>query len=144
VITATARQVKGHHHEVEVDGHVVVVDEPIESGGSDAGPSPTRLLAASLASCTAITIGMYAERKEWDIEGLEVAVDFGEAPKAADTAEFVVHLRYPEGMDEERIGKIRTVAAKCPVHRTLTGKVQIEMLDEFAAAEPESAGAREH
>lgn len=141
MITATARQVKGHHHEVELDGHVVVVDEPTASGGSDAGPSPTRLLAASLASCTAITIGMYAERKEWDIEGLEVAVDFEGAPKGADTAEFVLHLRYPEGMGEERISRIRTIAAKCPVHRTLTGKVRIAMLDEFATA-PESARER--
>lgn len=136
MITAKAHRVKGHHHEVEVDGHVVVVDEPTESGGTNEGPSPTRLLAASLASCTAITIGMYAERKEWDIEGLEVAVDFEGTPKAVDAAKFVVHLRYPEGMDEEMWSKLRTIAAKCPVHRSLTGTVEIEIADEFAEAEP--------
>jgi len=139
VITATAKRIKGHHHEVMVDDHVVVVDEPAEAGGEDTGPSPTRLLAASLASCTAITIGMYADRKEWDVEGLEVAVDYEGKPKGADTANFTIHLRYPEGLEEEQIAKIRTIAAKCPVHRTLTGAVQIDMLDEFADMEPDTS-----
>lgn len=141
MITATAKRLKGHHHEVAVDDHVIVVDEPTEAGGENTGPSPTRLLAASLASCTAITIGMYADRKEWDIDGLEVAVDYGGKPKGADAAEFVIHLRYPDGMDEDRIAKIRTIAAKCPVHRTLTGKVEIEMLDEFASAPENGSGS---
>ena len=74
MITATARRRKGHRHEVDADGHLVVVDEPTDAGGTDGGPSPTRLLAASLASCTAITIGMYADRKEWDIEGLHAEI----------------------------------------------------------------------
>lgn len=132
MITATARRREGYTHDVEMDTHKIVADEPKDAGGADEGPSPTRLLAASLASCTAITVAMYAGRKEWDIDGLEVAVDFAGSPKGTDAAEFVIHLRYPEGIDEERINKIRSIAAKCPVHRTLTGKVVIEMLDEFA------------
>lgn len=134
MIRATARALTGHHHEVEVDGHVVVVDEPKASGGTDAGPSPTRLLAASLASCTAITIGMYADRKEWDIEGLEVSVDFEGSPKGADIAKFLIHLHLPEGLDEAQVDRLRTIAAKCPVHRTLTGKVEIEIRDAVESA----------
>lgn len=138
MITATARAIKGHHHEVEVDGHIVVVDEPTESGGTDAGPSPTRLLAASLASCTAMTIGVYADRNEdLDIDGLVVAVDFEGSPQGADTAQFVVRLSLPEGLDDQQVGRIRTVAAKCPVHRTLTGRVEIEIRDEVASATSE-------
>lgn len=125
MIHATARRRKGHHHEVEVDGHVVVVDEPTEAGGTDIGPSPTRLLAASLASCTAITIGMYADRKEWDIEGLEVTVDFEGAPKVGETARFVVNLDLPDGLSDEQIDRIETIAGKCPVHRILAGTVEM-------------------
>lgn len=133
MIRAVSRGKDGHQ-EVEVDGHVVVVDEPAEAGGTDAGPSPTRLLAASLASCTAITIGMYAERKGWDIEGLEVGVDFEGAPKAGETARFAVELDLPAGLTAEQAERIEVIAGKCPVHRTLTGEVEIEMRTRVAEA----------
>ena len=131
---ATAKRRKGHLHDVEVDGHNVVVDEPLDNGGTDSAPSPTRLLAAALASCTAITVGMYADRKEWDIEGLEVDVDFEGTPKSGETAKFVINLQVPEGLDEEQTDRIKTIAAKCPVHRTLVGDVEIEIRDEVVAA----------
>ena len=63
-----ARRREGFAHEVEIEGgHTLLVDEPARVGGTDTGPSPGRLLAASLAACTAITIEMYAERKGWEI-----------------------------------------------------------------------------
>ena len=83
--SAVARRRKGHLHDVEIDGHRLVVDEPTEAGRHRRRPPPTRLLAASLASCTAITIGMYADRKGWDMGELEVAVDFDGPPKGAAT-----------------------------------------------------------
>jgi putative redox protein len=134
VISATARRQNVHHHEVEVDGHIVVVDEPTEAGGTDVGPSPTRLLAASLASCTAITIGMYADRKEWDIEGLEVTVDFEGTPASGEPARFVVHLSLPSGLSEEQVERLEVVSGKCPVHRLLTGEVEIETRTKVAGA----------
>ena len=71
-----ARRREGFAHEVEIEGgHTLVVDEPVEAGGTDTGPSPTRLLAASLASCTAVTMEMYAERKGWEIGEVEVDVE---------------------------------------------------------------------
>lgn len=130
---ATARRLQGHHHEVEVDDHVVVVDEPTEAGGTDAGPSPTRLLAASLASCTAITIGMYTERKGWDIDGLEVAVDFDGPPRGDEKPEFVVTLGLPDGLDGEQASRIEAIAAKCPVHRVLAGGARVEIRTGSAA-----------
>ena len=126
MISATARRRERHRHEVEVDGHVVVVDEPVAAGGTDAGPSPTRLLAASLASCTAITVGMYADRKEWDVSGMEVTVDFGGPPSPGEATAFVVTLALPEGLSEEQVDRIETIAGKCPVHRILAGEVEIE------------------
>lgn len=123
---AEARRISGHHHEVEVDGHVIVVDEPTEAGGQDTGPSPTRLLTAALASCTAITIGMYADRKGWDIEGLAVAAEFEGSPKAGETAHFVIDLTLPAGLSDDQRERIEVIAGKCPVHRTLVGPVEIE------------------
>ena len=68
---------KGYTHEVEIEGgHTLVVDEPRRRAAAPTtGPRPTRLLAASLAACTAITIEMYADRKEWDLGDVEVEVE---------------------------------------------------------------------
>ena len=61
-------------HTVRLRDHEMTVDEPLDSGGNDAGPSPQELLAASLASCTAVTMEMYAQRKGWDIGHVDVDV----------------------------------------------------------------------
>ena len=63
--------------------HRLTADEPEDHGGDDAGPSPQELLAASLASCTAITMEMYAKRKGWNVDGLEVDVRLHARPSAA-------------------------------------------------------------
>src|SRR5688572_8229468 len=76
--SAIARQRKGLEHELEIREHRLTVDEPQEKGGTDSGPTPTELLAGSLAACTSITLLMYAGRKEWDLGGVEVAVEFTE------------------------------------------------------------------
>jgi len=123
---ATARRRDGLAHDVEVDGgHSIVVDEPIEVGGTDTAPSPTRLLAASLAACTAITINLYANRKGWDVEGLVVDVDFEGPPKAGDAARFDVEVTLPEGLDAEQRQRIMVIAGKCPVHRILATGAEI-------------------
>src|SRR3954454_20260562 len=78
----------GFAHEIDMEGgHTIGVDEPHDSGGTDTGPSPGRLLAASLASCTAVTMEIYAERKGWDVGAVEVGVDAtyeGHVPTAFD------------------------------------------------------------
>jgi putative redox protein len=122
---ATARRIEGLAHEVEVDGHSFTSDEPEESGGSDRGPSPTRLLTASLASCTAITVVMYANRKGWEVGDLEATADFHPVPRG-EPARFEVTLRIPAALTEEQVDRIKVIAGKCPVHRTLIGEVHIE------------------
>jgi len=73
---AISRRENGHMRNlVEVRGHRLVADEQPDNGGDDSGPSPQELLAASLASCTTITMQMYAERKGWDIGEISVEVD---------------------------------------------------------------------
>lgn len=118
---AIARREAGFAHTVEVEGHSVVVDEPTESGGTDRGPSPTRLLTASLAACTAITVEMYAERKGWEVGALVVEVE----AELGNPARFDVALKVPAELTDEQIKRLEVIAGKCPVHRTLTGEVEI-------------------
>jgi putative redox protein len=122
---ATARQRGGLVQAVEIDGHEIVVDEPLDSGGTGTAPSPTRLLTASLAACTAITVQLYAARKGWDVSGLEVDVDFGGAPRAGETPRFDVTLTLPDDLDAEQRERIVVIAGKCPVHRTLAAGADI-------------------
>jgi putative redox protein len=117
---AVARRREGYEHEVEIREHRLIVDEPETSGGRDQGPTPTELLSASLASCTAITIEMYADRKEWDLGEVEVTADFAEAT-ADSPAKFKVDIRSPAELTEEQRDRILTIAHKCPVHRALMG-----------------------
>jgi putative redox protein len=109
-------------HTVRVRDHQLTVDEPLESGGDDTGPDPQELLAVSLASCTAITMEMYAARKGWDIGSVEVDVQYTPAERGTPT-KFDILLRLPEDLPEEQVERLRVIAAKCPVHRTLEGEV---------------------
>jgi putative redox protein len=112
-------------HRLDIRQHHVTVDEPPEHGGEDQGPNPQELLAASLASCTAITIEMYARRKGWDLGPIEVRCEYTPAERGSAT-HFRLDLRLPEGLSEEQLDRLRTIAAKCPVHRTLEGEVSFE------------------
>jgi putative redox protein len=118
-VKATARRRSGYAHDVEVDtGHTVLLDEPVSEGGKDEGPSPSRMLAASLAACTAITVEMYADRKGWDLGDLEVEVEAEIAGKSG-PSKFDVLLRLPKALDAEQQRRLLIVAGKCPVHRAL-------------------------
>ena len=112
-------------HTVQVRDHQVTVDEPVTSGGEDAGPDPRELLAVSLASCTAITMEMYAQRKGWDIGGVEVEAEYTPAERGCPT-KFSLTLRLPSDLTEEQVERLRVIAAKCPVHRTLDGEVMFD------------------
>ncbi len=109
-------------HRIDVRQHQIIADEPPEHGGDDDGPSPQELLAASLASCTAVTIEMYARRKGWDIGPVEVQCEYTPAERGCPTA-FKLVLRLASDCTEEQIEHLQVIAAKCPVHRTLDGEV---------------------
>jgi putative redox protein len=112
-------------HTVQVREHVVTVDEPPSSGGDDAGPDPRELLAVSLASCTAITMEMYAARKGWDIGHVEVDVEYSPAERGCPT-KFELVMRLPDDLPEEQVERLAVIAAKCPVHRALDGEVMFQ------------------
>ena len=112
-------------HEIRIREHRVTADEPEEIGGKDLGPSPEELLAAALASCTAITMQMYGERKGWDLTGCEVDCDYQPAERGRPTC-FELVLRLPESLSDEQVERLTVIAAKCPIHRTLEGEVAFE------------------
>ena len=124
-LRAVARKRDGYTHDVTMDGHTITVDEPKDKGGTDLGPSPQQLLAAALASCTAVTMEMYAERKGWNVDGLEVDCRYSPAERGSPTR-FELVLRIPAHLGEEQVERLRVIAAKCPVHRTLEGEVAFD------------------
>ena len=122
---AVARQRSQLTHAVDVREHHLTVDEPEDQGGADEGPSPQELLAASLASCTAITIEMYAKRKGWNVDGMEVDARYTPAERGCPTR-FELVMRMPPHLTEEQVERLQVIAAKCPVHRTLEGEVAFD------------------
>jgi putative redox protein len=122
---ATARQRENFKHDVKAGSHMLTVDEHTETGGEDAGPSPQELLAAALASCTAVTMEMYARRKGWDTSGLLVDVAYTPAERGCPTR-FELMLKMPAQLDDEQVERLRVIAAKCPIHRTLEGEVAFD------------------
>lgn len=125
-----AQRRSGYAHDVEIEGgHVVRIDEPIAAGGTDTGPSPTRLLAASLAGCTAITIEMYAERQGWEVGQVEVDVDVEYRDGAP--VSFAVTLRLPSELSDEQRKRLLVVAGKCPVHKLIAGETEVMIADKI-------------
>lgn len=127
--SATVRRVKGFEHEVAIRGHRLTADEPEDAGGTDAGPRPTELLAASLASCAAVTMEMYADRKGWDLGDVEVAVDYT-GPEEGNDPSFDVRIKVQGELSDEQRERLLVIATKCPVHKTLKAQ-DVQITDEL-------------
>jgi putative redox protein len=110
---------------VQIRMHELPADEPKDLGGEDSGPSPQELLAASLASCTAVTMEMYAARKGWHIGDVEVDVEYEPAQRGSPTR-FALTVNLPKELSEDQRERLMQIAAKCPVHRTLEGEVMFD------------------
>jgi putative redox protein len=128
---AIARQRTKLTHDVKAGDHAITVDEPEDAGGEDLGPSPQELLAAALASCTAVTMEMYAKRKHWDVSGLTVDCRYTPAERGCPTR-FELIYTMPAHLEEEQVERLMVIAAKCPVHRTLEGEVAFDERVELA------------
>ena len=126
---ALIRLDEGFKTHITVGNHLLIVDEPLNDGGTDAGPSAKEMLVGALGSCVAVTVKMYAKRKGWNLAGVEIAVSM-EKIKAADypayagTEEFVNEFRlriaFKGSLTDEQRERLLVIAGKCPVHRILT------------------------
>lgn len=120
-------------------------DEPEEAGGDGLGPSPYELLLASLGHCTILTILLYARRKEWSVEGVSIQATHdrpvieeiveGQTVRRK-TERIVQEITLTGNLTEEQRARLMEIAGKCPVHRTITGNLEVIEIEKVA--EPES------
>ena len=121
--------------QVKLGGHFLLADEPESVGGNNAGPTPYDLLAASLATCKAMTLRMYADRKKWNLSNVEVHVDHDkrhcddcanveEASSKIDS--FDCYISVEGELDESQKKRLLEIADMCPVHKTLHSKVSVK------------------
>ncbi|MGX9984770.1 OsmC family protein [Soonwooa purpurea] len=110
---------------IKTERHEFLVDEPIDKGGKDLAPKPTEFLAASLASCTAITLKMYTDRKAWDVGEIVVDVTLlDDADKSKSI--FNRSIRFSKtDIPEEQMKRFQHIANACPVHKILENSVII-------------------
>src|SRR5881409_4097625 len=130
--------------EIAVGKHALVADEPVSAGGGDAGPDPYDYLLASLGVCTSMTVGLYARRKQFPLENITVSLRhsriYAEDCEECETKEGMldridVEIELTGSLTAEQRAKLMEIAAKCPVHRTLTSEINIR-LRTAAAKEP--------
>jgi putative redox protein len=129
------RSLGGLEQEVQAREHRWLADEPLEAGGGDAGPNPYELLLSALGACTAMTVRLYASRKGWPLEGVEVVLRH-ERIYAHDCVDcdsrdvrlerITKRLALHGPLDEPQRQRLAEIAERCPVQRTLTSTVRIE------------------
>ena len=103
--------------------HVIIADEPESNGGKDLGPQPGDFIRMGLASCTAITLRMFANRKNMDVQQVRVSVSNG---STTDKTIYQTDIQITGNISEEERTRLIQIAKKCPVHKILSNPIQIE------------------
>jgi putative redox protein len=112
---------------VATASHTWLADEPVKLGGQDKGPNPFDLLNASLGVCTAMTMRMYAKRKEWPLAHVRVRVTHEQTRHDGElTTAFKRRISLQGALEEDQRKRLVEIANKCPVRRTLSGTIHIE------------------
>lgn len=104
--------------------HTITGDEPVELGGQNRGMNPGELLCSSLASCTSITLRMYADRKEWKIHEINVTVFLNDEDKTHPLIHRTIEIS-GEDVDEQQQTRLLAIANACPVHKLLSRGIEI-------------------
>ncbi|MFD1770044.1 OsmC family protein [Sphingobacterium suaedae] len=119
---------KDHYKtEIQVEQHNILADEPIDVGGTDLGPSPTEFLMSSVGTCKAITVRMYADRKNWELEAVRIRMSIGAQEGELQKTTFIkCHIELIGNLNETQRKRLLTIADKCPVHKILINPIIIE------------------
>ena len=119
---------------IKTGRHELIADEPLDIG-DDAGPDPYSLLLSSLAACTIMTVQMYARRKNWPLQDVEVSLsthkvhakDCEDCESDPNAKVDIIdrQISFKGDLTSEQIDRLTDIASKCPVHRTLTSETVI-------------------
>jgi putative redox protein len=119
--------IKNEPYRIEIKsptGNVVIADEPIDKGGKDSGFSPMELLGAALAACTSATVRMYADKREWPLDEVKIAVDL-ERKESENRTVFNKRIEFIGNLTGEQRKRLLAVANACPVHKILANPIEI-------------------
>jgi putative redox protein len=126
----TVKVIIGRAHyrtEITVGKHLLIADEPEELGGTDQGPVATEILLSSLGTCTAVTLRMYADRKEWPLEGVEVVLSLNQKTEAGQlSTDIERNINLIGNLTDEQRERLMLIADKCPVHKILSSPIRID------------------
>ena len=117
-------------HVIEIGEHKLLTDVSAALGGEDTGPEPHDLLAAALGACTALTVTMYAQRKQMDLQDIDVRIEHSQQE---DVYVFTRRIKYVGNLTEAEQARLTEIAGRCPVHRTLMGQMRIDTENVTAA-----------
>jgi putative redox protein len=123
------RHVEGARYQMDIRGHKVVVDQPIEAGGTDAGPTPTELFVGGLAACVAFYAGRFLERHGIERDGLSVACDWEMASdRPSRVGRIDITLGLPADFPEEHHERLMAVVEHCTVHNSMIQMPEVRIL----------------
>ncbi|MDC7993809.1 bifunctional alpha/beta hydrolase/OsmC family protein [Altibacter sp. HG106] len=133
-VVASLDKEDGFTTQMRLGDHFITADEPTDIGGNNFGPTPYELLSASLSACTAMTLQMYAKRKEWNLEHVEVHTSYDKrhaedcencTNDSAKIDTFVRAIKLTGNLSEKEEKRLLQIADKCPVHKTLHSSTQV-------------------
>nr|WP_068890511.1 OsmC family protein [Pedobacter panaciterrae] len=126
-ITAITELDRSHYKtKVYAGGHFIYSDEPESIGGTDEGMTPGALLLASLGSCTAITVRMYADRKLYNLDAIKIELAICDEKDMSKETTITRKIELIGTLTEEERKRLMQIADKCPIHKILSNPIKIE------------------